>query len=255
MWNVPNADASSSEDRLRRAYEVLADLFAESPGGAGENDPAGYQPPPPPAVAFGANVSATDLLGLWFRPPSAKRNRWDAYFGDLTAEVPVSRVVREKESKAAATTSSHSQTVSKAILQAVLPETDHLEDEDAEDAVDVLYAFVHAFGRGDIEGALQWVSDDYHVIEGDQEIDKNGLRCRLESLLDSLHGYEIEVSFAEPPESLSHPYGMILYAEIQIDGFKAADCALRSHVEHRLVLFEKTRDSGWRIAALSKAEV
>ena len=248
--------APLTEERLRRAYELLGDLFDERSGEHSEDEPAWYAPPPVSAVGFGANLSATDLLGWWFRPPTGKKNRWDAYFGDSQSAAPPSPVVRNTESKSVTKPSAASQIVSKAVWQAMLPETeDHLEDEDAEDAVEVLYAFLHAFGRGDIEGALQWVSEDYHVIEDDREIDRNDLRRRLESLLDSLHGWEIEVSLSEPPEPLSHPYGIVMYVEIQIDGFKSEERARRSQVERRLALIERTRESGWRIAALSRPRV
>ena len=56
-----------TEDQLRRAHQVLSDLLSESDQertGAGEL--AWYEPPVAPS-AFGANLSATDLLSWWFR--------------------------------------------------------------------------------------------------------------------------------------------------------------------------------------------
>jgi hypothetical protein len=243
-----------TEERLRRLYELLDDLLDERDEGRAEDESPWYEPSPPP-LASGANLSATDLLSWWFRPPSGKKgNAWDTYFGDsrLAPGAPVD--VQEVEPKP--DTSAASQIVSKSVWQALIPETeDRLASEDAEAAVEVFYQFLHAFGRGDIEGALQWVSEDYHVIEDDQESDRNGLRCRLESLLDSLHGWEIEVSLSAPPEPLAHPYGIVIYAEIQIDGTKPGAMAARSQVEHRLVLLEKAGEAGWKIVALSRPRI
>jgi hypothetical protein len=245
----------SMDDKLRRAYELLRELFDEQSEEHAGDDAAWHAPSLPP-VGSGANLSATDLLGWWFRPPSGKKNKWDAYFGDSPAGGAASTDVREAHPNKATPPSPASRIVAKSVRRAMLPEVEeHLSDEDSEAAVEVLYAFLHSFARGDIETALQWVSEDYHVIEDDQEIDRSGLRGRLEYLLDSLDGWEIEVSLSAPPEPLPHPYGIVMYVEIQIDGHKPRQHAMRSQVEHRLVLLERHREDGWRIAALSRPRI
>lgn len=243
------------DDKLRRVYELLREVFDEPSEDQPDSDDVWHTPSLPP-VGSGAQLSATDLLGWWFRPPSGKKNGWDDYFPDSPALEAAPVDAHQAHSTKAASPSSASRIVANTIRQAMLPETDdHLNDEDSEAAVDVLYAFLHAFANGDIEGALQWVSGDYHVIEDDQEIDRNGLRRRLEYLLDSLDGFDIEVSLSTPPEPLPHPYGIVMYVEIQIDGHKHGQNAVRSQVEHRLALFEKQGEQGWKIAALSRPRI
>jgi hypothetical protein len=56
MWNVPHTDASWTEDRLRRAYELLADVFAESAqaawhGAKRMRNPAKWPRPASPSCA------------------------------------------------------------------------------------------------------------------------------------------------------------------------------------------------------------
>ena len=241
-----------TEDRLRRVYELLRELLDQTDEGDPGDEPRWYAPPPPPA-ASGANLSATDLLNWWFRPPARKKKNksaWDDYFEESPpAPEAIKNEPARDDDKLLAT-----RIVSKAVWQALLPERtdDWLASEDAESAIEVLYAFLHAFSRGDIEDALRWVSEDYHVIEDDRGIDREGLRCRLESLLESLHGWDIEVSLAAPPEPLAHPYGILIYAEIQIDGNKPEQMAVRSQVERRLVLLQKEGESGWKIAAMAR---
>jgi hypothetical protein len=245
----------TTDDRLQRVYELLGELLEERADESATDTPAWYAPPLPP-VAAGMNISATDLLSWWFRPPSRKRKAWDQYLGSgHTAAVPIPDKP-QLAAKGNEATSPASDIVSEAIWQAMLPEPDdELASEEAESAVEVLYEFLRAFGRGDIEGALHWVSEDYHVIEDDCEIDRSGLRCRLEALLASLHGWEFEVCLAEVPQPLSHPYGIVIYAEIQIDAFKPEELAARSQSERRLVLLERVGEFDWKIAAMSRPRI
>lgn len=248
-----------TEDQLRRAHQVLSDLLSESDQQrAGDADLTWYEPPTPPA-AFGANLSATDLLSWWFRPPSKKRrDGWDSYFSEPppTSAATPGAAGASAAAKQDTPPSVGSRAVWDAVWQALVPETETpLAAEDADAATEVLYAFLHALGRRDISSAMQWVSDDYHAMEKDQEIDRNGLRCRLESLLDSLYGWDIEISLAAPPEPLVHPYGILIYAEIQIDGRKPSEMAVRSQLERRLALLERAGESGWKIAALSQPRI
>jgi hypothetical protein len=246
-----------TEDQLRRAHQVLSDLLSESDqprtGAGGES--AWYEAPVAPA-AFGANLSATDLLSWWFRPPSRKRrDGWDAYFGE-PSKAATSGAAVSAETQHDTPPSMDSQIVSDAVWRALVPETETpLTAEDADSATEVLYAFLHAFGRKDVDTALKWISDDYHVMEDEQEIDRHALRCRLESLLESFYGWEIEVSLGTPSEPLVHPYGILIYAEIQIDGRKPGEMAMRSQVERRLALLQRAGESGWKIAALSQPRV
>jgi hypothetical protein len=98
---------------------------------------------------------------------------------------------------------------------------------------------------------MQFVAPDYHTFEDDREINRDDLRNHLEALLESLHGFDFEVSLSMAPEPMQHPYGIIVYAEIQIDAVHPESRAKRNYVERRLALIQAQEDSQWRIAALS----
>jgi len=129
---------------------------------------------------------------------------------------------------------------------------DNLADDQADAAVTCLYDFLHALGRRDVEAALSHVAEDYHTLEEDREVDRLGLRQQVESLLDSLRGWELAVSLAEAPEALAHPYGILIYTEIQIDAHHPLENLRRSLVDRRLALLRHQGDQGWAIAALSR---
>ena len=95
-----------------------------------------------------------------------------------------------------------------------------MANDQADAAVACVYDFLHAIGRRDPEAAMACVADDYHVLEDDREVDRLGLRHQVEALLDSLRGWEIEISLAEVPEPLHHPSGILIYCEIQIDAYQ-----------------------------------
>lgn len=244
----------AAEERLREVYRLLGELL-EAPTEEAHNDTVPWYSPQLPPLDVGSKLSATDLLNWWFRPPAGKPV-WDRYFGsapDSTAQVNRPRpdpVVRDEMSGDAA------RFASAAAIAALLPEADDdLATEDADAAVETFYEFLHAFGRGDVEAAMGWVADDYHVIEDDVEIDREGLRRRLEWLLETLYGWDFEVSLASVLEPVPHPYGILMYAEIQINGMRAADDERRCLVERRAVLLENCGASGWKIAAMSRPRI
>jgi len=241
------------EDRLRRAYELLSDIF-EKPAAEDESGAPPWYAPPLPPIAAGTRLSATDLLSCWFRPPTGRRGGWDWYFGDNTPAPGMKKPAggQDRDQVAEPAASATGKAV-EAAQQALLPDPDDdLSSEDADQAVDVFYEFIHAFGRRDIERAMEFVADDYHIVEHDREVDRNELRCRLESLLESFHGWDIEVSLASPPQPLSHPYGILIYSEIQIDAMKPDSDSRRSLLERRVALMEHDRKSGFKIAALGQ---
>jgi ketosteroid isomerase-like protein len=194
------------------------------------------------------------LLSWWFQPPTGRKDGWNRYFGETEPALrSVGKDTVSTASKKDDAARRESDIASRAALTALLPDSgDELATEDADAATEAFYEFLHAFGRGDIEYAMQFVADDYHVLEDDHEVDRNDLRCRLESLLASLHGYEIDVSLASVPHPLSHPYGVLIYAEIQVEGVRTAEPSRRSVVEHRVVLLQRQGEDGWKIAAMSR---
>jgi ketosteroid isomerase-like protein len=127
---------------------------------------------------------------------------------------------------------------------------ERLPEESAEAAVETLYEFLHAIGRRDVEAAMDLTAEDYHVMEDDVEVDRLGLRQRLEALLDSLRGWSLEASLAVAPEPLHHPYGVLIAADIQLDAAHR-DGSKRSRLERRVALLRQDGEGEWRIHALS----
>jgi ketosteroid isomerase-like protein len=137
-------------------------------------------------------------------------------------------------------------------IRAFVPESESvLADDDADAAVECLYEFLHAVARRDIDAAMSRVADDYHSFEDDCEIDYAWLRRRVEGLLDTLEGYELDASLSMAPEPLFHPNGILIYAEIQIDARHQQSGARRTVVDRKLAVFERQSGGAWKIGALS----
>jgi hypothetical protein len=233
------------EERLEQIYSLLRETL--TPLGEQEADPGWYAPPMPP-IHPGSKLSATDLLSWWFRPPTASRSAWDAYFGESP---PVQKSAAAAPQPAA--TASATDPISRAAIRALLPvEENELASEEADRATEVFYEFLHAFGRRDIDAAMQYIADDYHTFEDDREVDRGDLRSRLEALLDGLHGYDFAVSLATVPEPLLHPYGVVMSVEIQIDGVHPRTSAKRNLLDKRLVLLQCHSQDQWKIASMGK---
>lgn len=233
-----------SEQRLQQAYEILRDLFEQSEDRVEETSHIAYLPVLPP-VDPGSRLSATDLLSSWFRPPTGHDDPWKNFFNKF-----------EPHSSSASTTTPAAASVHvhtpKALLKALFPEQEEdLSNEDADSAIEVLYDFLHALGRHEVETAMTFVADDYHSFEDDREIDRNDLRNMLDALLESLEGWSFDISLSTVPEPLRHPYGIIVYAEIQIDAVQPGTNAKRNIVDRRLVLLQVQSNSIWRLSALS----
>ena len=243
------------DQRVAKAYEMLRELFTR-PEAGGEAEPTPFYAPQLPPVELGSRLSATDLLSWWFRPPSAQKDPWESFFsrfqespGAETAGALVTAKVEAPETGGIQTASP------KALARALFPEPyEELASEDADAAIETFYEFLHAFGRHDIEAAMEYVAEDYHTFENDCEVNHNELRNRLYSLLETLSGWDFQVSLSMVPEALRHPYGIVVYAEIQIDGVHPETRAKRNIVERRLALLQQHGNSAWRIAALSPVD-
>lgn len=242
---------ASPEERLQQIYEMLREMVQSSSDGI-EPDESG-SPALPLPLDVGGRMSATDLLSWWFRPPTAAEGAWNQYFGE--PEGSSARAISKpgQAAKANPSTAADRKADSQAALRVLVDwPNDDLANEDADTAIEVFYGFLHAFGRKDIASAMQFIAEDYHVFEDDREVDGGDLSTLLESLIESLHGFEFAVSLAMIPEPLRHPYGIVIYVEIQIDARRAQDGAKRNLLERRLVLLQKQADFSWKIAAFSK---
>jgi len=234
-----------SEERLEQIYSLLREALV--PQEQQEVETGWYAPPMPP-IGPGSTLSATDLLSWWFRPPTASRNPWDSYFGEKTPAREAAGVTQPPASPV-----SPEDSISRAAIRALLPVGENeLASEEADRATETFYEFLHAFGRRDIDAAIQYIAEDYHTFEDDREVDRGDLRSRLEALLDALHGYDFEVSLTTVPEPMLHPYGVVMSVEIQIDGVHPQTKAKKNFVDKRLVLLQSHAQDEWRIAALGK---
>jgi len=254
-----------SDLRLQEIREILSSLLAET-GGAGEPAQSHWElpvlPPPDPQ----GRLSSTDLLGWWFRAPQNGRgNPWDAYFssggeeeaapppqryghapaGDTLAPGGAGRPAPPFPSAQDAWTS----------IASLFPEPEELlAEEHAQAAVDCLYDFIHAFGRRDVDAAMAYISAAYHTLEGDKEMDRLQFRHQLEAGLDALKRAEIEISLAEAPEPVAHPYGILVDATVQIDTFRPEDGSHGCLVQRRVAVLGQEEDGEWRIRAFSLVE-
>jgi hypothetical protein len=253
-WWRDMGEPVSAQERLRELYSLLGELLDLPAEEVQETGVPWYAPQLPP-LDVGSKLSATDLLNWWFRPAVGK-NAWDKYFASATTLATRTERPQETLSKQHASAGDGARLSSSTAMAALLPKADdELANQDADTAVEVFYEFLHAFGRGDIRSAMTWVADDYHVMEEDVEVDRNGLERRLEWLLETLHGWDFEVSLASILEPVPHAYGIMMYAEIQINGVRPLDHVKRCLVERRVVLLENSGESDWKIAAMSRPRI
>lgn len=248
---------SGVDARLALVFDLLRSLMqspsgADMPGGAGA---WGFVPPP---GLPSEEMSATDLLNWWFRPLSAAANPWDDYLGKSLHTTPLA------PSWPAAPASGAWQAGAPPTpppgpsspwldleMFAGTPE-EQFADEHSAAAVDCLYAFAHALGRRDVEMAMSCIAADYHVFADDGETDRLGVRQQIESLLDSLRGWDMEVSIADIPVPVFYQERILIYVEFQIEAYRPEDDLRRLLVDHRVVLFEQEgAKREWLISAMS----
>ena len=236
--------------KLKELQQLLNGLLSGE--GAGPTQSHWELPVLPPPDPDG-RVSSTDLLSWWFRTPNAGRFGWDEYFGDKQQKQQSPEPAfepatdggfepPEQENVNAAWES----------LEAMFPErAEPLDDEHAQAAIECLYEFLHAFGRRDVDAAMSLISEAYHTLEHDQEVDRLRFRQELESALDGLRDYEIDVSLAQAPEPVWHPSGVLVDTRVQIDTFRPRDGAHGCLMNRRVALIIHEGDGNWRISAFS----
>lgn len=203
-------------------------------------------PPPDPE----GRLSSTDLLSWWFRAPKGGLQGWDEYFSGSGEEPAAEPEVRSETSPGAASDFPPFPEARDAgiTISSLFPEPEEqLADEHAQAAVDCLYEFIHAFGRRDIDAAMKVISEAYHTLEDDQEVDRLRFRQNLEAGLDSLRRSDIEVSLAQAPEPLVHPQGILIDTHVQIDTYQPDDDSRGCLVERRIAVLSQEEDGEWRI--------
>jgi ketosteroid isomerase-like protein len=232
------------DSRLEQAIALLSGLLGEAPPDSSRLMP--WEQPPERIPALGGRVSATDRLSWWFRPTTDGRDPWDSYFE------PVPEPLAEAPPRGPAVPAPDADPPGRrAALRLLLAEPDEeMIDSDADAVVSCLYDFVHAIGRGDVTAAIEeCVAPDYHVMENDVEIDRDGLAAQLQDQLQRLRGWELDASLVEIPEPILHPSGILVHTELQIEASK--DGAHQTLLHRRIAVFRQSRDRRWRIAALS----
>ncbi len=245
--------------QLQFIYELLRSLFeqnAQARKRSASSLPTPFVPPLPPD----SQLSATDLLTWWFQPATTTFDPWDEFFEQFPS-APKSQAAKQPSVPPSASELDIPPELALRQPQTLNPWTDfralfsepeeELIDEHAEAAVECLYDFVHAIGRRDVDAAMQFVAQDYHVLEADNEIDRLALRHQIEALLDSLRGWEFNISLATIPEPVLHPNGILIYAEIQVDAHRADDDLRRCINLRRVAVLERQRNHVWLISALS----
>jgi len=244
--------------KLLQAYELIRSVLED-----GDNQGTQIQShwdfpmmAPPDGQGF---MSATDLLTWWFRAPADGPNPWDVYFRNPDTSPAGNASAGRKEGpdlsfpfrENFAPFGQQANMPSELLRKFVPDQEERLDDTEADRVADCLYGFIHALGRRDVEGGMQFIDNEYHVLENDREVDCLGLRHQCESLLDSLRGWEIDISLAEIPEPVLHPNGVLVLCKIQIDAHNPAREAHQSRLEKRLAVFRKNETGEWRIHALS----
>jgi len=216
-----------------------------------------------PAPVLGGRISATDRLSWWFRPAAGGNEGWDRFFdssstiSEMLGDRKGFRPVEDSFFSQPSSPQFHSppENVSPsgpwADLRLILSEPEsELLDEDAEAVVTCLYDFIHAIGRGNIQEAISCISEDYHSLEDDREVDRLGLVQQITALLDSLRGWDFDISLVEIPHPILHPKAILVYAETQIDAINRKDGARRIILERRIAVFQQ-QNREWLITALS----
>jgi len=249
--------ASGAERRESEIQAVLTLVreALEGRGGGGGAPSVAASMPSLPVLEPGERLTATDLLGWWFRPPQRQTVDWDGFFGQSTQPAAAPTPAPGAPPPGPASPSLRAIPRAWTNMRPFLDEEEvKLADDRAEAATECLYEFLHAVGRRDLTAAMACVADDYHVFENDRETNKSDLLARTEAALQSLYGWEIEAGLTTVPEPIFHPMGVLMYADIQVNAAQPASGEKRTHLDRRIVLVQEQGDGRWQIAAFSPIE-
>ncbi len=134
------------------------------------------------------------------------------------------------------------------------PEPSDSEFWDAESAelvVDCLYRFLHAIERCDIVEVMQCVASDYQAFENDLEINREGLRLRLEASLEAWRGERFRVALTEIPDPLFHPSGVLIRVTLQVDFWSKPHGRSLTELLGRILWFRAQPDGSWLLAGMA----
>ena len=172
-------------------------------------------------------VSATDLLVSWIPGETARdgvRPSWDRYF---TQPARVARPVEESR-----------------------PDEPWVTDA-AERVVDCLYRFLHALERRDLDAVMACVARDYHAIENDVEVTRDGLQRRIEALFDQWAAGGVGVTLTEIPDPVFHTAGVLVRVTIQVDYKTPMYGRLHTDLFGRVLLFVEQPNRDWLLGGMA----
>jgi hypothetical protein len=172
-------------------------------------------------------VSATDLLVSWMPDQVARdgvRPAWDRYF----AQPPPAARPSEESSR-----------------------DEPWDTEAAECVVDCLYRFLHALERRDLAAAMACVAGNYHAIENDAEVTRDGLRQRIEALFDQGGSDGVTVTLTEIPDPIFHPAGVLVRVTMQVDYATPRHGRPRTDLFGRLLLFVEHGNRDWALGGMA----
>ncbi len=236
--------------RLEQAFALLKSILQDT--GEMEIPLTPWEETHMPFPQVSGRLSATDRLSWWFRPAQSQGDPWDDYFSTNTSRqlnyTRLPQIDKAPEPPPTPPTSWNN-------LRLLLDEQEEeMLDEDADTVTECLYNFIHAIGRGDLAKAMTFVAPDFHSMEDDQEIDQTGLENKLRFLLDSLRGWDFNISLVEIPQPILYPDAILIYAETQIDAVNQSDDSRQTILERRIAVFQQQPDDNWLLAALSPVE-
>jgi hypothetical protein len=175
-------------------------------------------------------VSATDLLVSWMPDQVARdgvRPAWDRYFTQPPQPARPADDSRRNEP---------------------------WDSETAERVVDCLYRFLHALERRDLDGAMACVAGNYHAMENDAEVTRDGLRQRIEALFDQWGSDGVTVTLSEIPDPIFHPAGVLVHVTIQVDYTTLRHGRLRTDLFGRVLLFVEHANHDWALGGIAVAD-
>ena len=268
-----------ADRRLEQALALLRTIISEM--GVGDEAPSVSGPHAPweqewqvanrfPGGGGRADrrLSATDSLSWWFRPAGHGASAWDDYFrrdggresnavppphalppqAPPALELPPATGAGTPGMGAPARPPAAPPAISSWMgLRLLLAEPEEeLLDEEADSVIECLYAFIHAVGRRDVDAAMRCVADDFHTLEDDRELDRDGLEGKLRFMLGSLRDWEFDIALVEIPQPILHPDGILVYTETLIDAVHPEDRRRRSIRERRIAFFTRQADGARR---------
>jgi hypothetical protein len=176
-------------------------------------------------------TSSTDLLIAWHPEPvvpgAPQATDWDKYFHPAAMAVEMTR--------------DEVQT------------TETWNQDAAAIAVDCLYRLVRSLEALDVDAAIACVSRGYHAIDNDREIDRDGLRLKLDGMVDTWRADRLHIALTEIPDPVFSPSGILVHATLQVDHTDVTTGELKTTLLPYVFWFTEDRAGEWLIRSMLPA--